>query len=192
MNLSGRELQIAGMISQGYFEKEIAERLCLSFATIHTYARRIRQKLCAGNIAQITRKYILKYDQSVKTRITNAFRTGRRYGLAQGWAGKTTNHPKPGIQAIREKANYITAPAWYYKPCITGPNDILRPCGTIRANQNQYDMKIQHNDELMAKIDRLMWLNLNCSKSELDRLIEISKQLKTLETAQNENTQSGN
>jgi DNA-binding CsgD family transcriptional regulator len=192
MNLSGRELQIAGMISQGYFEKEIAERLCLSFDTIHTYTRRIRQKLCAGNIAQITRKYILKYDQSVKTRITNAFRTGRRYGLAQGWAGKAADHAERSLQAVWAPQNWHATPARRNQSGKAGQNNILLPLGTGNSNQNQYDMKIQHNDELMAKIDRLMWLNLNCSKSELDRLIEISKQLKTLETNQNENTQSGN
>lgn len=62
MMLTGREIQVARCISRGMYEKEIADRLHISMATIHAHARNIRQKIGAGNIADITRKYIVAYD----------------------------------------------------------------------------------------------------------------------------------
>lgn len=57
--LTKRELQIADLIHQGFVEKEIADRLFLSPGTIHTYKKRLCQKIGARNIADITRIYIL-------------------------------------------------------------------------------------------------------------------------------------
>lgn len=57
--LTQRELQVADLIHRGYIEKEIAEKLYLSPGTIHTYKKRLCQKLGARNIADITRIYIL-------------------------------------------------------------------------------------------------------------------------------------
>lgn len=57
--LTTRELQVADLIHQGYIEKEIADRLFLSPGTVHSYKKRLFQKLGARNIADITRIYIL-------------------------------------------------------------------------------------------------------------------------------------
>jgi DNA-binding CsgD family transcriptional regulator len=56
--LTHREKQIAGLISYGYLEKEISYRLHISRNTVHCFSRNIRQKWNAGNIADITRRYI--------------------------------------------------------------------------------------------------------------------------------------
>jgi DNA-binding CsgD family transcriptional regulator len=57
--LTQRELQVADLIHRGFIEKEIADQLFLSPGTIHTYKKRLCQKLGARNIADITRIYIL-------------------------------------------------------------------------------------------------------------------------------------
>jgi DNA-binding CsgD family transcriptional regulator len=57
--LTKRELEIADLIHQGFFEKEIAERLFVSPQTVHTHKKHIFQKMGARNIADITRMYIL-------------------------------------------------------------------------------------------------------------------------------------
>lgn len=57
--LTTRELEVADLIHQGLIEKEIAEKLFLSQGTVHTYKKRLFQKLHARNIADITRIYIL-------------------------------------------------------------------------------------------------------------------------------------
>jgi DNA-binding NarL/FixJ family response regulator len=58
--LTDRELQVADLIHQGYIEKEIADRLCISTGTVHTHAKHIREKLNCRNIADITRVFITR------------------------------------------------------------------------------------------------------------------------------------
>ena len=43
--LSAREKEVLEHLSQGFLYKEIAEKLGLSFETVHTYVRRIYEKL---------------------------------------------------------------------------------------------------------------------------------------------------
>lgn len=57
--LSKQENKIAHLISQGFIEKEIAEKLYVTKSTVHTHSRNIRKKIGARNIADITRTYIL-------------------------------------------------------------------------------------------------------------------------------------
>jgi len=44
-NLSAREQEILDCLSQGFLYKEIAEKLGISYETVHTYIRRIYEKL---------------------------------------------------------------------------------------------------------------------------------------------------
>ena len=56
--LSVREMQITDLIHKGKTEKEIACELFISPTTVHTHTKNIRQKLCARNIADITRIFL--------------------------------------------------------------------------------------------------------------------------------------
>ncbi len=53
--LSPREREILQLIVQGYTIKEIAEKLFLSFETIHSYTKSLRQKLGCNNSASLVR-----------------------------------------------------------------------------------------------------------------------------------------
>ncbi|HWF18864.1 MAG TPA: response regulator transcription factor, partial [Verrucomicrobiae bacterium] len=44
-NLSAREQEVLDCLSQGFLYKEIAEKLGISYETVHTYIRRIYEKL---------------------------------------------------------------------------------------------------------------------------------------------------
>ena len=44
-NLSTREQEVLDCLSQGFLYKEIAEKLGISYETVHTYIRRIYEKL---------------------------------------------------------------------------------------------------------------------------------------------------
>jgi DNA-binding NarL/FixJ family response regulator len=44
-NLSQREQEVLDLLSQGFLYKEIADRLGISYETVHTYIRRIYEKL---------------------------------------------------------------------------------------------------------------------------------------------------
>ena len=57
--LTKTETKIAALISLGFIEKEIADKLFISHHTVHTHTRTIRRKLEARNIADITRIFIL-------------------------------------------------------------------------------------------------------------------------------------
>ncbi len=61
-NLSAREKEVAHLIAKGKIKKEIAAELFISEGTAHTHYNRIRKKLNARNIADITREYILDLD----------------------------------------------------------------------------------------------------------------------------------
>ena len=58
-NLTQTETKIAALISLGFLEKEIADKLYISHHTVHSHTKNIRQKLAARNIADITRIFIL-------------------------------------------------------------------------------------------------------------------------------------
>ena len=44
-NLSPREQEVLDCLSKGFLYKEIAEKLGISYETVHTYIRRIYEKL---------------------------------------------------------------------------------------------------------------------------------------------------
>lgn len=48
-SLSERELEVLRYVSQGFTEAEIAGRIEVSTHTVHTYVRRIYQKLSVGS-----------------------------------------------------------------------------------------------------------------------------------------------
>jgi DNA-binding NarL/FixJ family response regulator len=58
-SLSSREVQVLGMISHGLTHGQAARRLGISRHTVDTYVRRIREKLGAGNKAELTRLAVL-------------------------------------------------------------------------------------------------------------------------------------
>lgn len=60
--LTSSETKVAHLTAQGFQKKEIADKLCVSEHTIHAHLRNIRVKWNAGNIADITRMYILSLD----------------------------------------------------------------------------------------------------------------------------------
>jgi len=175
--LSPREIQISGMIAKGMIEKEIADRLHIAFSTVHAHTKNIRRKLKAGNIADITRNHILTYDSTFRNRIATAFRAGRIVGTAKSRAGKTADKPKRGFPSIWAKAHNEPAELRQTKPKKTGKPNLLQTGRTHKTNP----MK----DEISEKIDRLMWLQINCTIEELDKLIRFIKELKEMK---NENS----
>lgn len=62
MELSQREYEVAGFISKGYLEKQIAEELFISKKTVHNHAANIRKKWNCRNAVDICRTFILKLD----------------------------------------------------------------------------------------------------------------------------------
>jgi DNA-binding NarL/FixJ family response regulator len=56
-DLSERERQVLELLSQGHPEKQIADRLKISPHTVHTYIRRIYEKLHVHSHAQAVAKY---------------------------------------------------------------------------------------------------------------------------------------
>jgi DNA-binding CsgD family transcriptional regulator len=63
MDLSSRELQVAGLIAREFAEKEIADKLCISPLTVHTHAKNIRKKIGAKNNVGIATRYLLSLDK---------------------------------------------------------------------------------------------------------------------------------
>ena len=55
--LSQRERQVLELVSQGYLFKEVADKLGVGFATVHTYSRRIYEKLHVRSRAEAAAKY---------------------------------------------------------------------------------------------------------------------------------------
>ncbi|MBW3621831.1 MAG: LuxR C-terminal-related transcriptional regulator [Armatimonadetes bacterium] len=45
VRLTLREIEILGLVSEGYRDKEIAERLFISVCTVHNHEAQLRQKL---------------------------------------------------------------------------------------------------------------------------------------------------
>lgn len=59
-NLSEREQQVLDLLSQGLIYKEIAERLGISYETVHTYIRRIYEKLQVRTRTEAVAKFLKK------------------------------------------------------------------------------------------------------------------------------------
>ena len=57
-NLSQREQEVLDCLSQGFFYKEIAEKLGISYETVHTYIRRIYEKLQVRTRTEAVAKFL--------------------------------------------------------------------------------------------------------------------------------------
>lgn len=57
-NLSPREQEVLDLLSQGFLYKEIAERLGVSYETVHTYIRRIYEKLQVRTRTEAVAKFL--------------------------------------------------------------------------------------------------------------------------------------
>jgi DNA-binding NarL/FixJ family response regulator len=58
MRLSNREKEILVMLSKGHSNKEIAEELKLSIATIHSYLKNVYEKMHVHSRTQAVAKYL--------------------------------------------------------------------------------------------------------------------------------------
>jgi DNA-binding NarL/FixJ family response regulator len=56
--LSEREQQVLDCLSQGFLYKEIAEKLGISYETVHTYIRRIYEKLQVRTRTEAVAKFL--------------------------------------------------------------------------------------------------------------------------------------
>jgi DNA-binding NarL/FixJ family response regulator len=57
-NLSPREQEVLDLLSQGFLYKEIAEKLSISYETVHTYIRRIYEKLQVRTRTEAVAKFL--------------------------------------------------------------------------------------------------------------------------------------
>ncbi len=57
-NLSAREQEVLDFLSQGFLYKEIAEKLGISYETVHTYVRRIYEKLQVRTRTEAVAKFL--------------------------------------------------------------------------------------------------------------------------------------
>ena len=57
-NLSEREQQVLDLLSQGLIYKEIADKLSISYETVHTYIRRIYEKLQVRTRTEAVTKFL--------------------------------------------------------------------------------------------------------------------------------------
>jgi DNA-binding NarL/FixJ family response regulator len=57
-NLSEREQEVLNCLSQGFLYKEIAEKLNISYETVHTYVRRIYEKLQVRTRTEAVAKFL--------------------------------------------------------------------------------------------------------------------------------------
>jgi DNA-binding NarL/FixJ family response regulator len=57
-NLSSREQEVLDCLSQGFLYKEIAEKLGISYETVHTYIRRIYEKLQVRTRTEAVAKFL--------------------------------------------------------------------------------------------------------------------------------------
>src|SRR6185436_2935573 len=57
-NLSPREQEVLDCLSQGFLYKEIAEKLGISYETVHTYIRRIYEKLQVRTRTEAVAKFL--------------------------------------------------------------------------------------------------------------------------------------
>lgn len=59
--LTGREREILQLIVEGYTIKEISNKLCLAFETVHSYTKTLRRKLGCVNSASLVRTAIERH-----------------------------------------------------------------------------------------------------------------------------------
>jgi DNA-binding NarL/FixJ family response regulator len=59
-NLSQREQEVLDCLSQGFLYKEIADKLGISYETVHTYIRRIYEKLHVRSRTEAVAKFLQK------------------------------------------------------------------------------------------------------------------------------------
>src|SRR5205807_1229867 len=57
-NLSQREQEVLDCLSQGFLYKEIADKLGISYETVHTYVRRIYEKLQVRTRTEAVAKFL--------------------------------------------------------------------------------------------------------------------------------------
>ena len=57
-NLSQREQEVLDCLSQGFLYKEIADKLGISYETVHTYIRRIYEKLQVRTRTEAVAKFL--------------------------------------------------------------------------------------------------------------------------------------
>ena len=57
-NLSPREQEVLDLLAQGFLYKEIADRLSVSYETVHTYIRRIYEKLQVRTRTEAVAKFL--------------------------------------------------------------------------------------------------------------------------------------
>ena len=57
-NLSGREQEVLDHLSHGFLYKEIAEKMGISYETVHTYIRRIYEKLQVRTRTEAVAKFL--------------------------------------------------------------------------------------------------------------------------------------
>lgn len=57
-SISERENQIINLLSSGFSEKEIADRLCISHKTVRNHMDNIRRKLCLSKNTEIIAYYV--------------------------------------------------------------------------------------------------------------------------------------
>jgi len=57
-NLSAREQEVLDLLSKGFIYKEIADRLGISYETVHTYIRRIYEKLQVRTRTEAVAKFL--------------------------------------------------------------------------------------------------------------------------------------
>ena len=55
--LSPREIEVLDYLTQGYLYKEVADKLNIGYATVHTHIARIYQKLHVRSRSQAVAKY---------------------------------------------------------------------------------------------------------------------------------------
>jgi DNA-binding NarL/FixJ family response regulator len=58
--LSPREREVLDHLAQGYLYKEIAARLAISYDTVHTYVRRIYEKLQVHSRTEAVAKHLTR------------------------------------------------------------------------------------------------------------------------------------
>jgi DNA-binding NarL/FixJ family response regulator len=56
--LSAREQEVLDLLSQGFLYKEIADKLGISYETVHTYIRRIYEKLQVRTRTEAVAKFL--------------------------------------------------------------------------------------------------------------------------------------
>lgn len=62
-SLSQREIEIASLLARGLSEKEIADKLCISPATVNNHTRNIREKYGLHKNSEIVLLYISQHNK---------------------------------------------------------------------------------------------------------------------------------